>query len=302
MRGQDGGCAGTPTEGLTGCGAFLIIGGHGGASECQAVVVHALRVINDRFGDRDPRSDLGFQRDAVEAALSDDQDTLKGLQARLTAEAQRSVLLVLQGLDASGKDGTVRRVFSGVNPMGCRVTSFKRPSELELAHTYLWRIEAALPRRGEIGIFNRSHYEDLVTTRVLGLIDDDVQRRRIDEVNAWESRLVAEGTSIVKVFLHLSRNEQRERLQARVDDPTKHWKFNPADLETRARWDEYHEQYERVLVRTSSDAAPWYIVPADRKWVRDHAVLTLLIDTLRAMDPQYPAADGWDPAAVVIAE
>lgn len=263
----------------------------------EALRVHPGRARLDR---RDPADLLGLERDRVERDLVDEQARLLDLQARLAAEAQDALLLVLQGLDASGKDGTVRRVFSGVNPMGCRVTSFKRPSDLELAHTYLWRIEAALPRRGEIGIFNRSHYEDLVTTRVLGLIDDETQRRRIDEVNAWESRLVAEGTAIVKVFLHISKDEQRERLQARVDDPTKHWKFNPADLDTRAHWDEHHAHYERVLGATSTDVAPWFVVPADRKWVRDHAVLTLLLDALDRIDPQYPRADGWDPAEVRI--
>ncbi len=249
-----------------------------------------------RLVDRDPRDDLGFERDTTPPIVDATDDALRDLQARLTAEGRRALLVVLQGLDASGKDGAVRRLCRGINPMGVRVTSFKRPSELELAHTYLWRIEAALPRRGEVGIFNRSHYEDLVTTRVLGLIDSDTQRRRIDEVNAFEERLVAEGTSVLKLFLRISHDEQRERLQARIDDPTKRWKFNPSDLETRALWDEYHEQYDKILRATSTEAAPWYVVPADRKWVRDRVVAQLVVDALTAIDPKYPPADGWDPA------
>ncbi len=263
--------------------------------------MQSLRVTSKgpRLADRDPRDDLGFEREPDPPIIEDDE-LLRSLQARLTAEGRRSLLVVLQGLDASGKDGAVRRLCRGINPMGVRVTSFKRPSELELAHTYLWRIEAALPRRGEIGVFNRSHYEDLVTTRVLGLIDNRTQRRRIAEVNAWEARLVAEGTTIVKCFLCISSDEQRKRLQDRVADPTKHWKFNPADLETRAKWDEYHDEYDTVMRATSTDVAPWYVVPADRKWVRDRAVAQLVIDALRAIDPQYPAADGWDPATTRI--
>jgi PPK2 family polyphosphate:nucleotide phosphotransferase len=264
--------------------------------------VQELRVTprGPRLPERDPRADLGFARSAETPVVDAIDVTLRDLQARLTAEGRSSLLVVLQGLDASGKDGAVRRLCRGINPMGVRVTSFKRPSELELAHTYLWRIEAALPRRGEIGVFNRSHYEDLVTTRVLGLIDAGTQRRRIAEVNAWESRLVAEGTAIVKVFLRISKDEQRRRLQARIDDPTKHWKFNLSDLETRSKWDEHHQEYDRVLRATSTDVAPWFVVPADRKWVRDRAVAQLVVEALAGIDPQYPTATGWDPATTLV--
>lgn len=245
--------------------------------------------------ERDPSESLGLVREEVESAAEVSRVELRDLQARLAAESRQSLLLVLQGLDASGKDGTVRRVFGGVNPMGCHVVSFKAPSHLELAHDYLWRIEAMCPARGEIAIFNRSHYEDVVTTRVLGLIDEPTQQRRFDEIRAFEARLVAEGTAIVKVFLHVSKDEQRRRLQARVDDPTKRWKFKLSDLEARARWDDYHEHYESALHATSTDHAPWYVVPADRKWVRDHIVVGLVLDALRVLDPQYPEAEGFDP-------
>ncbi len=250
------------------------------------------------LGERDPSDALGLVREEVEVAAEASRTRLRDLQARLAAEARRSLLLVLQGLDASGKDGTVRRVFSGVNPMGCQVVSFKAPSHLELAHDYLWRVEAVCPARGEIAIFNRSHYEDVVTTRVLGLIDEATQVRRFDEIRAFEARLVAEGTAIVKVFLHVSKEEQRRRLQARVDDPTKRWKFKLSDLEARARWDDDHEHYEAALRATSTDHAPWYVVPADHKWVRDHIVVGLVLDALGVLDPRYPEAEGFDPSTM----
>ena len=165
------------------------------------------------------------------------------LQNHLWGEHRRSVLLVLQGLDAAGKDGTIRHVFTGVNPQGCRVVSFKAPNDVEAAHDFLWRVHHVCPRAGEIGIFNRSHYEDVVTTFVLGLIDDKERRRRLRMVRDFEHLLVSQGTAIVKVFLHISKDEQRERLQARIDDPEKRWKFNPADLDTRAQWDAYQKAY-----------------------------------------------------------
>ncbi len=245
---------------------------------------------------RAPATDLGLFRSAVENGAEHQRNQLRDLQARLAAENERSLLLVLQGMDASGKDGTIRRVFSGMNPLGCRVTSFKVPSEDEREHDYLWRVHRACPGRGEIGIFNRSHYEDAVTTRVLGIIDDATQRRRCKEIKQFEALLVAEGTTIVKVFLHISKREQRARLQARIDDPTKRWKFNLADLDTRKRWNDCHDSYDLVLRATSTAAAPWWIVPSDHKWVRDHVVTELLVRALRSIDPQYPAADGFDPS------
>jgi PPK2 family polyphosphate:nucleotide phosphotransferase len=210
------------------------------------------------------------------------------LQERLWAENRRSLLLVLQALDAGGKDGAIRKVFSGVNPQGCRVTSFKRPSDEELEHHFLWRINRALPRRGEIGIFNRSHYEDVVTVRVHGRIDAATVRRRIETINSFERGLAEDGVTIVKVFLHISKEEQAERLRKRLDDPTKHWKFASADLEERARWHDYQVAYGDAISATTTDAAPWYVVPADHKWYRDWALLTILVGTLRHMAPSFP--------------
>ena len=201
------------------------------------------------------------------------------------------MLLVLQGVDTSGKDGVIRRALSGLNPQGCAVTSFKTPTTLELERDYLWRVHNDCPARGRLGVFNRSHYEDVVTARVLGIIDDDHCRRRFRHVREFEQMLADEGTTVIKVYLHISREEQRLRLQARLDDPTKRWKFRPEDLEARKQWDAYQSAYEEAITETSTDIAPWWIVPGDRKWVRDIAVATLLLETLRRLDPQFPPAD-----------
>jgi len=245
-----------------------------------------------RLGERDPADRLGL------GAKSESVDRLVGLiarlgtlQNRLWAEDRQALLLVLQGLDASGKDGTIRHVFTGVNPQGCRVVSFKAPSTIELGHDYLWRIHKNLPERGEIGIFNRSHYEDLVTVRVRGLVPKDVADRRPGQVRAFERQLSEEGTTVLKVFLHVSRDEQRARLQARLDDPEKAWKFRLGDLDDRKLWDEYHRTYEHVLTETSTDWAPWHVVPGDHKWVRNIAVASLLVEALERMDPKLPPED-----------
>jgi PPK2 family polyphosphate:nucleotide phosphotransferase len=242
-----------------------------------------------RLRERDPGDRLGLAgkeeaepvRDGLLAQLHD-------LQDRFWAEATRSVLLVLQGLDTSGKDGTIEHVFHGMNPQGVRAAAFKAPTVLELAHDYLWRVHDRCPARGEIGIFNRSHYEDLVTVRVLGLVSPEACRRRYRHVREFERMLADEGTTIVKVFLHISKEEQAERLQARLDDPDKRWKFRTGDLETRERWDDHMAYYEETLTETSTDWAPWHVVPADRKWVRNVAVAKLLVDTLEALDPRFP--------------
>jgi PPK2 family polyphosphate:nucleotide phosphotransferase len=218
-------------------------------------------------------------------------DELDGLHARLWAEAQRSVLLVLQGVDTSGKDGVIRRVLTGLNPQGCSVTSFKAPTTLELERDYLWRVHSVCPARGRLGVFNRSHYEDVVAVRVLGIEDEARCRRRYRHLRDFEQMLTDEGTTVVKVFLHISRDEQRARLQARLDDPTKRWKFKPEDLEARKQWDAYQSTYEEAITETSTDTAPWWVVPGDRKWVRDVAVATLLLETFRRLDPQFPPAD-----------
>ncbi len=231
---------------------------------------------------------FGLDKAQAEMQLKDYVEKLSVLHNRLWAERKRSVLLVLQGLDASGKDGTIKRVFTGLNPQGCTVHSFKAPNEAERAHDYLWRVHAVVPPRGYIGIFNRSHYEDAVTTRVLGIIDDDERVRRHAHINDFERMLTDEGTTVVKVFLHLGRDEQRKRLQARVDDPEKRWKFRHDDLDTRRHWDDYQRLYDETITATSTKWAPWYVVPADHKWVSGLLVAGLLAETLEKLDPLVP--------------
>ena len=249
---------------------------------------HALR-------GRDPADRLGLDgKEAAAAGLVLLQEELHRLQNRLWAESRRSVLLVLQGLDASGKDGTIRSVFEGVNPQGVRVASFKAPTPVELAHDFLWRLHAVTPARGEIGIWNRSHYEDIVTVRVRKLAPKKVWQPRMRHVREFERLLVDEGTSVVKVFLHMSKDEQRAQLQERIDDPEKRWKFRAGDLEDRALWHDFMAAYDEALAATSTAWAPWHVVPADRKWARNVAVATLLVDALRRIDPQLPQADPAD--------
>ena len=238
---------------------------------------------------RDARDDLGLgDKQGAEAHLARLKEKLEVLQQRLYSEGRHSVLLVLQGLDASGKDGVIRTVFEGLNPQGCRVASFKAPTSTELGHDYLWRVHAVLPARGEIGIFNRSHYEDVVAVRMLELAPEKVWKRRPGHIVAWEHMLADEGTTMVKVFLNVSKEEQRLRLQERIDDPEKRWKFRKSDLDVRARFDEYIAAYEDVIAETSTDHAPWYVVPADRNWVKATAVAELLVDALERIDPQLP--------------
>jgi len=215
-------------------------------------------------------------------------DRISDLQDRLYALRQHKVLLVLQGMDTSGKDGLVRALFSGVNPMGVRAVAFKAPTDAELAHDYLWRVHQQVPARGEIAIFNRSHYEDVLITRVQGMIDDDECQRRYAHIRDFERMLTETGTVILKVFLHISHEEQRERLQERIDDPDKQWKFDPNDIEQRKKWDDYVKAYEHAIRATHTDYAPWYIVPADSKVHRNLAVASLLLETLTSMDLQYP--------------
>jgi PPK2 family polyphosphate:nucleotide phosphotransferase len=238
---------------------------------------------------RDPRDTLGLPgkqegKEQLSALLAE----LSELQTRLWAEDRHSVLLILQGLDASGKDGAIRKVFTGVNPQGCRVVSFKAPTEPELEHDFLWRIHANCPARGEIGIFNRSHYEDVVTVGVMDLAPEEVWRPRIDHIREFERMLADEGTAIVKCYLHISKEEQKQRFEARLAKPQKRWKFDPHDLDARERWDRFQSAYEEALSATSTEFAPWYVIPADRKWVRNVAVATILVETLRRLDPQLP--------------
>lgn len=224
---------------------------------------------------------------------------LAGLQERLYAEghvaegepSRRRLLLVLQGMDTSGKDGTIKHVLGAVNPLGCSIASFKKPTAAELRHHFLWRIRQQLPAAGMIGIFNRSHYEDVLIARVHGLAPAAVIEKRYGEINDFEQELVADGITLVKVFLHISPEEQRERLLARLADPTKHWKFNPADLAERKLWPDYQTAYETALERCSTADAPWYVVPADHKWYRDWAITAVLTETLEEMNPSYPQPD-----------
>lgn len=225
-------------------------------------------------------------KDEGKARRDDLIEQMAALQSLLWAEKTRSLLLILQGMDGAGKDSTVRRVFSGVNPQGCRVEAFGRPHAGELAHDYLWRVHAAAPERGEIGIFNRSHYEDIIVPRVRTRDPLAVWQPRYRHIREFERTLADEGTTIVKVFLNISKEEQRARLQKRVDNPEKHWKFDPGDLDDRALWDQYRAAYEDTLTETSTEWAPWYVVPGDHKWVRDVAVSELMVTTLRQMGPR----------------
>lgn len=241
---------------------------------------------------RETRTKLGLDgKGEGRKRLKDLQRRMRDAQGRLWAEGERSLLLVLQGMDTAGKDSTIRRVFEGMNPQGVRVHAFGRPNERERAHDYLWRIHQAVPRRGMIGIFNRSHYEDVGVVRVQGLVAEERWRQRYRHIREFERMLADEGTEVVKVWLHISREEQRERLQRRIDRPDRHWKFDPADIEARGRWDDYLAAYEEAIAETATVHAPWFVVPADRKWVRDVAVAGLLVDTLERLDPQPPPPD-----------
>jgi PPK2 family polyphosphate:nucleotide phosphotransferase len=213
---------------------------------------------------------------------------LEPLQEVLYAEQKHKILVVLQGMDTSGKDGTIRHVFEGVNPQGVKVASFKVPTPEELSHDYLWRVHKQAPGKGEIVIFNRSHYEDVLVVRVHNLVPERVWSNRYAQINNFERLLAEEGTIILKFFLHIDKDEQKQRLQARLDDPSKHWKFNVGDLKERALWEEYVGAYEDVLSLTSTKWAPWYIVPANRKWYRNLVVSEILIDTLKGLKMGYP--------------
>jgi PPK2 family polyphosphate:nucleotide phosphotransferase len=235
---------------------------------------------------------LGYPgKQAGRGALQPLLEELDALHDRLWAEATRSVLLVLQGMDTAGKDGVIRHVLTSTDPQGLRVASFKAPNRDELAHDYLWRLHAQLPARGQLGVFNRSQYEDVVAGLLVGAVDQARCDLRYRHIREFERMLDDEGTTVVKVFLHISRREQRERLQARVDDPTKRWKFNADDLDARRRWDDYQAAYKRAITETSTEWAPWYVVPADRKWARDIAVATILVEVVRGLDPQFPPAE-----------
>jgi PPK2 family polyphosphate:nucleotide phosphotransferase len=227
----------------------------------------------------------------VQAELDDNVAALNELGYRLYAEGRRSLLLVLQGMDTAGKDGTIRHVMQGFNPQSCQVMSFKQPGAEELAHDFLWRIYRAAPRKGFVGIFNRSHYEDVLVVRVHDLVPKEEWESRYERINRFEQMISEGGTAIVKVFLHISKEEQRRRLQARLDDPKKRWKFSRADIAERKYWSDYQEAYDAAMTRCNTPHAPWYIVPANRKWYRNLVISRILRETLEKMDPQFPKAE-----------
>jgi PPK2 family polyphosphate:nucleotide phosphotransferase len=231
--------------------------------------------------------------------LQENLAVLDELGYRLYAEGRRSLLLVLQGMDCAGKDGTIRHVMQGFNPQNCQVTAFKQPGVEELSHDFLWRISRAGPRKGFVGIFNRSHYEDVLVVRVHHLAPRREWQSRYQRINLFEQVLTEGGTTIVKVFLHISKDEQRKRLQARLDDPSKRWKFSRADIEERRYWDDYQRAYDDALTLCNTRHAPWHIVPANRKWYRNLLVSRILRKTLERMSPQYPPAEeGLDKVVV----
>ncbi len=245
------------------------------------------------IGKYDGTKDDGLER------LGELNQELEPLQELLYAEHKHRVLVVLQGMDTSGKDGVIRKVFEGVNPQGVRVANFKVPTPDELDHDYLWRVHKQTPAKGEIVIFNRSHYEDVLVVRVHELVPEAVWRKRYEQIREFERQLVEEGTTILKFYLHIDRDEQKERLQARLDDPTKRWKFNPGDLKERTLWDQYMDAYEDAINKTSTVEAPWYIVPANKKWYRNLVVGTVLVDALKKLNMEYPQPAG-DLTGIVI--
>ena len=243
-----------------------------------------------RLADVDPAATHGRDKQGSAGELQTGLDRLTGLQDRLWAEQQHPVLIVLQGIDAAGKDGSVKHVMSAFNPMGCTVTSYKAPTPIELAHDYLWRVHQRTPGKGEIAIFNRSHYEDVLVVRVHDIVPKKVWSKRYDQINAFEDLLAASGTTIIKFFLWIDQDEQKVRLQSRLDDPDKRWKFRLRDLAERKLWDSYVAADEEMLRRTSTAAAPWYVIPANRNWFRNLALADIVADTLEELNPTYPPA------------
>ncbi len=264
---------------------------------------HPYLVSPDRTLDlagRDPRDRRLFAggkregRDQIRAL----NGRLETLQETLYAEGRHKILIVLQAMDTGGKDGTIRHVFEGTNPQGVKVASFKKPTPKELAHDYLWRVHRHTPGRGEITIFNRSHYEDVLVVRVHGLVSPEVWGKRYRHIVEFERLLAEEGTVILKFFLHISKEEQKERLQARLDTPHKQWKFSRGDLAERAHWDAYVEAYEVALSKTSKPWAPWYAIPADRKWYRNLVISRILVERLEALEMSYPDPEDLDGVVV----
>jgi len=251
-----------------------------------------------RLNDIDPNDTGRFKnKQDAKPAIEKNLESLWDLQEIFRADARRALLVVFQAMDTGGKDGAIEHVFSGVDPQGCIVHSFKAPSQEELAHDYLWRIHDHCPEKGMIGIFNRSHYESVLVERVKKIAPEEVWRKRYDHINHFEKMLSDEGTMIVKFYLHISKDEQKKRLQARLDDPHKHWKFNPGDLVERKRWDDYMLAFEEALTKCSQAHAPWYCVPANHKWFRNWIISDTIVRTLKAAKPQYPAVS-FDPKSI----
>jgi PPK2 family polyphosphate:nucleotide phosphotransferase len=242
-----------------------------------------------KLAEVDPDESAGFQSKAdVAPLIDDDRERIRSLQERLYAESKRSLLVVLQAIDTGGKDGAIKHVFGGVNPQGCQVWSFKVPTADELAHDFLWRYHQRTPARGMVTIFNRSHYEDVLVVRVKQLVPEKVWRPRYELINDFERLLVRNDVTILKFLLHISKAEQKRRLESRRDNPKKQWKFSVKDLDERARWDDYQAAFEDAINATTTPDAPWYVVPADNEWYRDLVVARTVADTLEGMDPQYP--------------
>lgn len=238
----------------------------------------------------DPTDKSAFEgdKDSARDEMKQLNNRLEELQELLYAEGEHKILIVLQAMDSGGKDGTIRHVFDGTNPQGVKVASFKKPTDEELAHDYLWRVHRHTPGSGEIVIFNRSHYEDVLVVRVHDLVPPEVWSKRYEHINAFERLLADEGTTVIKFYLHISKEEQKERLQARLDEPHKRWKFAKGDLAERSRWDDYTEAFEAVLSQTSTSWAPWYVIPADRKWYRNLVISKILVEVLEGLDMRYP--------------
>jgi PPK2 family polyphosphate:nucleotide phosphotransferase len=247
----------------------------------------------------DAGATFGHDKASSVVATAAQMTRLRELQDRMWAEGKNSVLVVLQGIDAAGKDGTIAKVMEAFNPQGCPVSSFKVPSSEELAHDFLWRIHKRTPGKGEVGIFNRSHYEDVLVVRVHGLVPKRVWSKRYEQINDFEHNLSMSGTTIVKFFLTIDRDEQRQRLQDRLDNPKKRWKFSMADLAERKLWDDYQAAFDEALSKTSTPWAPWYVIPANRNWFRNLAVSTILADTMAGLKPAYPAPPDLPPDLVI---
>lgn len=238
---------------------------------------------------------------AADALIAKHRDQLNALQEVLYASQSKALLVVLQGMDTAGKDGTIRHIFSGINPQGCEVSSFKVPTPLEARHEFLWRCQKRVPPRGMIGIFNRSHYEDVLSTRVHGQIDQKAVRQRLDDINAWEQTLTNDNVVVLKFFLHISRAEQTQRLQSRIDTPDKRWKLSTADFAERQFWPKYMDAYDDILSRTSCKHAPWFVIPSDHKWYRNVAISTVLVNVLSGLKLAYPPP-AFDPKGIDLKE